>query len=994
MQSGGDGKLAIRKVAVLGGGVGALSAVWALTSQPGARAAYDIHVYQMGWRLGGKGASGRNDAAGQRIEEHGLHVWSGFYDNAFAMMRECLAELRDEPGVYHSLDEAFTPSNDIVLGELSAHGWEHWQLRPVMKASRPGVGGQDLSPWGYFRAALATMRATLDAMDSDHAAGRGRANLPRDEALRRHVAWRLPNLSQMATAPLHLLQSLSDSIGHGFSDGHALDHAALAFLTAELQADVRHRAGAVRNAPTVDDDLRRLHEVLDLGAAALRGMVIDRVFRDGFDAIDGEEFGAWLRRHGAHPDSLKSPLINAVYDYVFGFRHGLTDDRDRAIAAGTFLKGSMRLMLTYKGAIFYKMNAGMGDTIFTPLYKALVRRGVKFHFFHKVTALHLDPAATRIDSIDIDVQVETPAPYRPFVRVKGLDCWPSTPDWSQITGGDGLAARQVDLESSWSGHQPHARLRLRFGTDFDAVILGISLGALPHVASELIEADPAWKMMVHSVRTTATQAVQLWLSDTKAGLGWSLGPSILTAYADPLNTWAAMSHLVPAEDWPEPGGPRAIAYFCGPLEDPATIPPFTDTGYPERMRQKVMADARRWVSAHVGYVFPELPRGDGQINENLLVVPEGTPPEGRWEAQFFRANVEPTERYVMSVPGSTTARLRSDRSGFANLWLAGDWTYTGINAGCVEAATMSGMRAAAGLAGIVPQIVGEEANPVPGGTSQVRSRSTAPILKTWRPQNASWPWSALYGMAETTGPSVMLPIPTEAAAAMLPPGLELVPQTVTQPGTHPVILLFAQQRDVRVNLLPFGWRSYLEFICAVPWVGHAAPGLSYYPPLIWPQRLYLDMAPPIALGAHAFGFPKKRASITFDDFSYVIRDQTTGAEIIACHYERKGPEGRVHHFPNFGAIRDGYEMVMVTRNPVLGWQYSVYDFSLDSARLTPAPMELRIGTNDFGLPPGLHKLPSLADSALGGFFLRADGTINNPMQHFDIRQRLSEAGRS
>ena len=46
-------------------------------------------VYQMGWRLGGKGASGRNAAAQKRIEEHGLHVWPGFYHNAFHIMQVC-----------------------------------------------------------------------------------------------------------------------------------------------------------------------------------------------------------------------------------------------------------------------------------------------------------------------------------------------------------------------------------------------------------------------------------------------------------------------------------------------------------------------------------------------------------------------------------------------------------------------------------------------------------------------------------------------------------------------------------------------------------------------------------------------------------------------------------------------------------------------------------------------------------------------------------------
>ena len=83
-----------KKITVLGGGCGALAAVFALTEHD--PDGYDITVYQPGWRLGGKGASGRNEALGQRIEEHGLHVWSGFYENAFWMMRKCYATLARE----------------------------------------------------------------------------------------------------------------------------------------------------------------------------------------------------------------------------------------------------------------------------------------------------------------------------------------------------------------------------------------------------------------------------------------------------------------------------------------------------------------------------------------------------------------------------------------------------------------------------------------------------------------------------------------------------------------------------------------------------------------------------------------------------------------------------------------------------------------------------------------------------------------------------------
>ena len=79
------------KVAILGGGMAGLSAAWRL-SEPGWRDRFDsITVYQRGWRLGGKGASSRGENG--RIEEHGLHIWLGCYENAFALLRECYAEL-------------------------------------------------------------------------------------------------------------------------------------------------------------------------------------------------------------------------------------------------------------------------------------------------------------------------------------------------------------------------------------------------------------------------------------------------------------------------------------------------------------------------------------------------------------------------------------------------------------------------------------------------------------------------------------------------------------------------------------------------------------------------------------------------------------------------------------------------------------------------------------------------------------------------------------
>src|SRR5258708_30695829 len=88
-----------------------LSAAWRL-SEPGWRDRFEsVTVYQRGWRLGGKGASSRGRHS--RIEEHGLHVWLGYYANAFRLLRQGDDELDRPPPApgcpVSSLPGAFLP---------------------------------------------------------------------------------------------------------------------------------------------------------------------------------------------------------------------------------------------------------------------------------------------------------------------------------------------------------------------------------------------------------------------------------------------------------------------------------------------------------------------------------------------------------------------------------------------------------------------------------------------------------------------------------------------------------------------------------------------------------------------------------------------------------------------------------------------------------------------------------------------------------------------
>ena len=51
-----------KKIAILGGGIAGLTTALHLSATPELRAQHEITIYQMGWRLGGKCATGRGPA--------------------------------------------------------------------------------------------------------------------------------------------------------------------------------------------------------------------------------------------------------------------------------------------------------------------------------------------------------------------------------------------------------------------------------------------------------------------------------------------------------------------------------------------------------------------------------------------------------------------------------------------------------------------------------------------------------------------------------------------------------------------------------------------------------------------------------------------------------------------------------------------------------------------------------------------------------------------
>lgn len=691
-----------KKVAIIGGGCAGISAALELT-RPERGGAFEVTIYQMGWRLGGKGASGR-DAQTGRIEEHGLHLWMGFYENAFRMMRDCYSELRRPEGhPIRTWQDAFVPDNYVGVTErVSGSQWDNWSAYFPPAAGLPGDPLSDRSPFsirGYIAQCLRLLRTLIQSVQDRSVGPDPRAandGLPAAltalvsslvSSLRQDTsgfATRSARYGQMALGAVLLeavgaLQRAIDVISKPKDDTTA------ATLLDKIAATLQHQFDLLIAS---DKELRRIWEIVDVVLAIVRGVLREGLLfsPQGFEAIDKYDWCEWLARHGARPATLDSAFIRGSYDLLFAFEDG--DVNKPRLAAGQALRGAMRMFFTYRGALFWKMQAGMGDIVFAPAYEVLQKRGVRFEFFHRLENVGLDPSKTHVETLDFTVQAKTKQdqPYAPLVDVRGLPCWPSLPLYEQLADGGPLRKNNWNPEHEGDSRSIDSK-HLKVTEDFDYAVLAVGFGAVPTLCRELIDAEPKWRRMSDGVKTVATQAFQVWLDEPVNDLGW-IGPPInISGYVEPFDTWADMRQLIPRENWAR--DPAAIAYFCSVLPD-AMID--------ENADQTVKENAKRYLDRDVWHFWPKAVNEDGFRWELLSGGADATGPK-RFDSQFWTANTSPTERYVLSLPDTLQYRISPLDNRFDNFTIAGDWTDCGHQAGCVEAAVMSGLLAASALSG-------------------------------------------------------------------------------------------------------------------------------------------------------------------------------------------------------------------------------------------------------------------------------------------------------
>lgn len=734
-------------IVILGGGVGGCVAAYWLSATEELRKKYRITLYQTGWRLGGKGASSRNPDQQFRSEEHGPHVWFGFYENAFTTLKECIDELdlahhpigdvdrmfdNHDPGQREKDLRAgkhglFEPSSEgVFFNRISAKNWYPWKVSMDRYPGHPGdkTPQPDVRDSLWRAADLLAHNVKLQRLFgpwTEKACGWIGGILGRRFPVSQPALFRYGvNPGDPGGYASYLSRRLVDLAGserHWY--GEWLIGSALQVVLDVIGRKIRRRA---RKPGLTQDELREL-SLLDLCRTCLRGALVDILIRDKtFSQLDGEEFLVWLKRHGAtYHDLESSPFLRGYYDTPFAFSKGMAHSKEHAnFAAGAALRGFFRIFFGHKGSYLYRMNLGMGECVFIPLYRVLKRRGVKFEFFHRVDSLESNAAGNRVERIRFTRQARVATDsgeYQPLAETtigdKTWPYWPDRPDTRQLDPASLPETDDPGFESAWSAHRGEAVVladRQAAGIDadgrFDHVILAIPPGAHRRIAASLMKKDSRFRTMVESSETIRTLACQIWISagdGSHNSLGWDKTGScrehlLGAATPDPLNVILDATRILRTE---ATAGAKQVFYFCGPdVDDPAEPSPGSDPAYPGRARDKAKRDCLAYLRENL-FLWPGLCHSDGvTFDPGRLYHPDPHASDSaKLDWQYFRINLDPSERYVLSTDASTMNRLAPWDTGFNNLLHAGDWCRNRIDIGCVESAATSAMLAAHHLAG-------------------------------------------------------------------------------------------------------------------------------------------------------------------------------------------------------------------------------------------------------------------------------------------------------
>jgi hypothetical protein len=196
---------------------------------------------------------------------------------------------------------------------------------------------------------------------------------------------------------------------------------------------------------------------------------------------------------------------------------------------------------------------------------------------------------------------------------------------------------------------------------------------------------------------------------------------------------------------------------------------------------------------------------------------------------------------------------------------------------------------------------------------------------------------------------------------MLPAPLTLAAQTLTPPGTHPVVLMFGQHSHVQPWFVPGSGFSYNEWIVAMPFLewrkGATVKSCSFM------SRLYLDNAL-MVFGGWLYGYPKKLSTSTVTPTSYDVSTFPGHQPRVSMINAPAGPVVPFASLSDHAALAPVFEQPFIQRLAPFPWLGSRMWFEIDSATVQPITAQVRVTD---GCAPGLKAMSVNAGSILDGF---------------------------
>ena len=250
------------------------------------------------------------------------------------------------------------------------------------------------------------------------------------------------------------------------------------------------------------------------------------------------------------------------------------------------------------------------------------------------------------------------------------------------------------------------------------------------------------------------------------------------------------------------------------------------------------------------------------------------------------------------------------------------------------------------------------------------------------------PFNALHLSGTGTFRYATLPLPTAIVRRFLPNGLELGPQPMTPPGTHPVLMGFHDMFRLHTtmpSLLPS--MTYHEHSVGIPYCCVAAEGgtVSDPGPYFFMPAVLLDHVLATIGGLLFWGYAKQLATIGNGDGRYTVA-RVNGQPVLSCSYEPVGVPRPIVEYPGFELQRQALSQPVISLVPVaLGPFFALTGFPKrwDVAMLRPLATVTEIFTDYLiGFPSGRYpssgRSTGIDASVMGSYEFQAPWQLTSP----------------